>query len=83
MLQCERKKWTRQHRNSRVGDIVIVCDEDLARNNWPLGKVIEVYPSDDDLIRKVRLSLSGGAMLRPLSRLSWFAMLVSRPLLGT
>jgi hypothetical protein len=46
MLQCERKKWTRQRRNSRVGDIVIVRDDDLARNNWPLGKVVEVYPSD-------------------------------------
>ena len=37
--------------NYRVGDIVIVRDDDLARNNWPLGKVVEVYPSDDDLVR--------------------------------
>jgi hypothetical protein len=37
--------------NYRVGDIVFVRDDDLARNNWPLGKVVEVYRSDDDLVR--------------------------------
>ena len=68
MLQCERKKWTRQRRNSRVGDIVIVRDDDLARNNWPLGKVVEVYPSDDDLVRKVRILVSHGGKLSHLDR---------------
>ncbi|CAB4020328.1 Hypothetical predicted protein [Paramuricea clavata] len=68
MLQCEKKKCTRQRRNSRVGDIVIVRDDDLARNNWPLGKVVEVDPSDDDLVRKVRILVSHGSKLSHLDR---------------
>jgi hypothetical protein len=64
----ERKKWTRQRRNSRVGDIVIVRDDDLARNNWPLGKVVEVYPSDDALVRKVRILVSHGGKFSHLDR---------------
>ena len=68
MLQCERKKWTHERRNSKVGDIVVVRDEGLARNNWPLGKIVDVFPSDDGLIRKVRLLVSDGGKLSYVNR---------------
>ena len=66
MVQCERKEWTHKRRNTRVGDTVVVRDDNLARNNWPLGKVTQVFPSDDGLVRKVRLLVSDGNKLSQL-----------------
>ena len=31
--------------NSQFGDIVLICDESCPRNQWPLARVTEVYPS--------------------------------------
>jgi hypothetical protein len=43
-------------------------DDDAARNNWPLGKIVEVFPSDDGLVRKVRVLVSDGGKLSLLDR---------------
>ena len=38
-----------------IGDIVILKENDLPRNRWPLAKVSKVYPSEDGLVRKVQI----------------------------
>lgn len=48
-----RQKWVRPRRNLKKGDVV-VNDEDLPRN---LARVVETYPSDDGLVRKVKLAI--------------------------
>lgn len=68
LVQCERKKWTLERRNSRVRDIVVVRDEGLTRDNWPLGKVVEIFPSDDGLVRNVRVLVNNGEKLSYLDR---------------
>ena len=40
------------------GDIVILKDEQEQRNTWKLGKVIELIPDDDGLVRKVKLKIA-------------------------
>ncbi|XP_045167568.2 uncharacterized protein LOC123530855 [Mercenaria mercenaria] len=52
-----RKKWTSVKRNLSNGDIVLVRDDNLARNNWKIGRVQEVFKDSDGLVRKVRLAL--------------------------
>lgn len=54
-LLYKRQKWSDVRRNSQVGDIVLICDHDLPRNQWPLARVAKVYPSEDKLVRKVQL----------------------------
>ena len=52
----ERSKWQQAHPNFEIGDIVLVQDENLPRNQWPLARVIEVYPdTTDKLVRHVKL----------------------------
>ncbi len=68
LVQCKRQKWTRERRNTRIGDIVMVRDDDLARNNWKLGKVVEVFPGDDHLVRKVRVLVYDGTKPSHLDR---------------
>ena len=55
-----RQKWLKEQRNFKVGDIVLIKDGDLfgARNNWPLARIIEVYPNKDGLVRSVKLHVS-------------------------
>lgn len=50
-----RTKWQNSRRNLQIGDIVIDKDDDLPRNQWPLAKVTNTYPSDDGLVRKVEI----------------------------
>ena len=53
-----RNKWVKPHRNLQVNDIVIVKDDTLARNNWKLGKIVEVSSDEDGLVRKVKVMMS-------------------------
>ena len=54
----ERSKWTKPRRNMQVGDVVIVQDDNKARNRWSLARVIETYPNKDDgLVRSVKVAI--------------------------
>ena len=57
-----RQKWGRVCRNMVVGDIVIVKDVNLPRNQWQLARVEQAYPSDDGLVRKVKLTIADPAL---------------------
>ena len=43
-----RQKWQRPRRSVKHDDIVLICDYDIQRNYWKLGRVIELLPSQDD-----------------------------------
>ena len=72
-----RQKWTRKSRNFLVGDIVLVKDSEIftRRNGWPLACVEEVFPSDDGLVRKVKLRVANkqadktSSLVRPITKL--------------
>ena len=53
-----RQKWIAVRRNLQVNDIVIVMDENLPRNRWKLARVQEAFPSDDGLVRKVKMAIA-------------------------
>ena len=59
MLQV-RHKWVRPKKNLTVGDIVISKENEGARRKWPVGKIVEGYPSEDGLVRKVKLLMADG-----------------------
>ena len=54
----ERPKWNRIERNLGVGDVVIVKDGSSDRNKWSLGRIEEVLPSEDGLVRTVRVRMA-------------------------
>ena len=70
-----RQKWIRPKKNLQRGDVVIVSDEVLSRNQWKLGRVVEVYASEDNLVRKVKLAMADSTLdnkrrrRRPVSHL--------------
>ena len=64
-----RKKWTEVRNNLRVGQVVLVVDQDAARGSWPLGRVVEVFPDKEGKVRVVRVKFRGHSYIRPISRL--------------
>jgi len=58
----QRQKWTYSRRNLRVDDIVIVKDDNAARNCWQLARVSATYPSLDGLVRKVQVALADSCL---------------------
>ena len=50
------QKWFRPRRNFAIGDIVLVMDQAMPRNWWPLGKVIEVDSGRDGLVRSMKVN---------------------------
>lgn len=52
-----------------VGDVVLVGHDNQKRINWPLAKIIEVYPSKDGAIRVAKIKTGNGVLVRPVQRL--------------
>ena len=73
----ERQKWGSERRNLCVGDVVLIKDSEVftKRNGWPIARVEEVFPSDDGLVRKVKLKVGNKQadkscyLVRPVAKL--------------
>ncbi|XP_039476786.1 vacuolar protein sorting-associated protein 13A-like [Oreochromis aureus] len=48
-LFLHRQKWTKEHRNAKINDVLLLKD---GRNQWKLARIIEVYPGKDGRVRK-------------------------------
>ena len=55
-----RKKWNAENRDVRVGDFVIVADPNAVRREWHMGKVAQVFPGKDGLVRNVQVKMATG-----------------------
>lgn len=69
----QRKKWQVQCRNLKENDLVLICDKQTHRNEWPMGVVTKTYPSEDGLVRSVQVKIARGdsvsVLVRPISEL--------------
>ena len=50
-----RQKWLKPRRNVSVGDIVLLMDDNLPRNQWRLGRVTQTQPGTDGLVRRTQV----------------------------
>lgn len=66
-----------KERTVKVGDVVIVEDDNRKRLEWSLGVVVEVYPGRDGRIRKAWVKTKDGFFVRAVQRL--FLMEVAEP----
>ena len=53
-----RKKWNPESWNVKVGDFVIVADPNAVRGKWHMGKVVQVFPGEDSLVRNVQVKMA-------------------------
>ena len=64
-----RVKWNHIRRNLKIGDIVLMIDENEPRNVWRLARISKLLTSTDDLVRKVEVFTGGKYYDRPVTKL--------------
>jgi hypothetical protein len=68
-----RTKWHEKKGNVGVGDLVLEIDGKRKRGEWQMAVVEEVFPGDDNLVRKVKIRTSKGVYERPVAKLCLIA----------
>jgi hypothetical protein len=56
-LIMKRPKWLKERENITPGDIVLIKEDNVARNDWKIGRVSRTMPGKDNLVRKVEVTL--------------------------
>lgn len=65
----QRNKWFRPNGNMKLGDLVYVRNENVPPCEWARGRIINVYPGKDQLVRNVRVRTEKGEYDRPIHKL--------------
>lgn len=65
----ERKKWRKEKEGVKVGQLVLIRDETLAPAHWKMGRIAELLPGADKLVRNVLVRTAKGAFKRPVQKL--------------
>jgi hypothetical protein len=64
-----RDKWQQHTRPMRIGDKVLIVDENTRRGHWPIGVVTKLFPGDGGVIRKVSVQIGRSELIRPVIKL--------------
>jgi len=65
-----RKKWRQKKENMKIGQIVLVKEENNPKPfSWPMGKIIATHPGKDGLVRVVDVLFNGTIKRRPVTQL--------------
>ena len=68
LQQCQR--WHSSRRNHQMNDVVLIVDNNLPRNLWLLGRVVEVHKSSQDgRVRSVKVKTKSSVLERPKDKL--------------
>lgn len=65
-----RKKWTENQRNFKVGDMVLIKEENTAPLFWPLGRIERIYRGNDENVRVAEIYTKGKVYKRPIGKLA-------------
>ncbi|XP_055837216.1 uncharacterized protein LOC129905699 [Episyrphus balteatus] len=65
----KRNKWAEKLKDIEINDIVIIKDDNQPPCHWLVGRVTQVYPGTDGLVRVVSVRTSKGEAKRPISKL--------------
>lgn len=65
----QRDKWTSATKNLQPGDLVYITGIKTSPLTWPLGRIQEVYPSQDGVVRVAKIRVGNGSLTRPINKL--------------
>lgn len=69
-LQHRPKSWSKPAPNVRVDQLVLIKDERRPPTQWLLGRIIEVQPGTDNLVRVATVKTAKSGLKRPISKIS-------------
>ena len=62
-------KWRKPKPNLQPGDVVIMKDDNVFTNHWPMGRITSVFPGRDGLVRAADVKTSTIVLRRPVAKL--------------
>lgn len=65
----ERKKWRREKENVKIGQLVLLVNENAPPAACALGRIIELRKSRDNLVRNVVEKTSTSTFVRPVQKI--------------
>lgn len=68
-LQQKSKRF-REKSQPQVNELVLVKDENLAPAKWPMARITEVHPGDDNRVRVVTLKMKNSFLQRPITKIA-------------
>ena len=68
-LWQEHQKWNYKRGNFAIDDVVLIVDQSMPRNMWPIGRIIKVYPDKKGYIRKVDIKTKTTILERPINKI--------------
>ena len=63
-------KWHTSSRNAQVGDIVLLQENGLVPCKWPLGRIVNIHPGKDNVVRVVTVKTATGRYKRPVTKVA-------------
>lgn len=66
----QRAKWNNQRKSLKVGDIVVLHDENLPPIKWFLGRIIITHPGNDELVRVVSVKTATSTLKRTILKVA-------------
>ena len=75
-----RQKWHSIERNLEENDLVLAVEPMQHRNQWPLARVVEVYPGRDGLVRSAKVKMMNSEYRRPVTKLCLLEAAVEKDL---
>lgn len=64
----QRNKWKQLDKNIEVGTLVLIKQDNLPACKWLLGRVSQVHPGDDGIVRVVTINTANSVLKRAVSK---------------
>ncbi|XP_062557358.1 uncharacterized protein LOC134222232 [Armigeres subalbatus] len=64
-----RSKWIKPPIELKKNQVVVIVDENQPPMRWPLGRIHELHPGKDGVVRVVTLQTGSGMFTRPTSKI--------------
>lgn len=65
----QRTKWYFEKDNVKIGDMVLLKEDNLPPSKWALGRILEVIPGRDGKVRVARIKTATNVLLRSISKI--------------
>ena len=63
------KKWFSNGPEFRIGDLILLAEDNKAPMQWKTGRVLEVYKGNDGTVRVCKVKTSNSTFIRPVVKL--------------
>lgn len=64
----QRHKWVYQNPEPKVGDVVLIKEDDMPPGRWLLGRVDQKHPGPDQVTRVITIRTQNSLIKRPVSK---------------